>query len=274
MRRVLTSLVKTTLARMILTMALVNRISSSSTRVMRHTRWQYVWKKLTMRTQSFKTGMVITTSRWWGAGDDNSKQVPGTQPQPREQIVETFLSSTSSRVDVQYVDKECSSSVDRRLVVWFEIEGVNPSSLWKSLKLCMIPVDVLVPRFERNRQRRWGWRVQQRLAAKRWAQTTRLWKSEFGSLWKWHFRIVEQRVVPHTSSSERNGGSRSDHSPETELFLCQWRYNAKYQRSSGRPLEATVATRTRGVSMSTQITVATTVVRNEKVCEIIDDCEP
>ena len=39
-------------------------------------------------------------------------------------------------------------------------------------------------------------------------------------------------------------------------------------------LEATVATRTRGVSMSTQITVATTVVSNEKVCEIIDDCEP
>ena len=61
---------------------------------------------------------------------------------------------------------------------------------------------------------------------------------------------------------------------ETELLMCQWRYNAKYQRSSGRPLEATVATRTRGVSMSTQITVATAVVSNEKVCEIIDDCEP
>ena len=47
---------------------------------------------------------------------------------------------------------------------------------------------------------------------------------------------------------------------ERELLMCQWRYNAKYQRSSGRPLEATVATRTRGVSMSTQITVATLII--------------
>ena len=46
-------------------------------------------------------------------------------------------------MNVQYVDKECSSNVDRRL----EIEGVNPSSLRKSLKLCMIPVDASVPRF-------------------------------------------------------------------------------------------------------------------------------
>ena len=30
-------------------------------------------------------------------------------------------------MDVQYVDKECSSSVDRRLVVCFEIEGVYPA---------------------------------------------------------------------------------------------------------------------------------------------------
>ena len=37
MRRVLTSLVESTLARMVLTLALVKRISSSSTRVMRHT---------------------------------------------------------------------------------------------------------------------------------------------------------------------------------------------------------------------------------------------
>ena len=44
-------------------------------------------------------------------------------------------------------------------------------------------------------------------------------------------------------------------------------------------MEATVATRTKGVSMSTWITVASAisdfqmdVVSKEKVCEIIDDC--
>ena len=168
------------------------------------------------------------------------------------------------RMILKYWSKTCSLIWDR---------GVYPSSLRKSLELCMIPVDVLVPRFERNRQRRWGWRVQQSLEAKRSTQTTRLWKSEYGSLWNWQFRIVEQRVVPRTSSRKRNGGSGPDHSPETELLMCQWRYNTKYQQSrqfkddegstntvpwsSGRPLEATVATRTRSVSMSTQITVAT-----------------
>ena len=45
-------------------------------------------------------------------------------------------------------------------------------------------------------------------------------------------RTVEQTVVvPRTSSRERYGGSGPDHSPETELLMYQWRYNAKDEQS-------------------------------------------
>ena len=77
-------------------------------------------------------------------------------------------------MDVQYVDKECSSSVDRRLVVWFEIEGVEPFIIEE-----FIEVVRLIPQE----------RIQQRTVE----------------------QIV---VVSCTSSRETNGGNEPDHSPE------------------------------------------------------------
>ena len=55
-------------------------------------------------------------------------------------------------------------------------------------------------------------------------------------------RTVEQIVVvPCISSRERNGGSGPDQSQsvssETELLMCQWRYNAKYQQSGFKTME-------------------------------------